>query len=48
MPYKATNEWVMVKRKGKWVKLRKATSAAAARRQARALNATAGHATSRR
>ena len=43
MPYKATNEWIMVKRSGKWVKLRKATSAAAAQRQARALNAKVRH-----
>jgi len=38
MPYRASGEWVMVKRAGRWVRFRKAASEAAAKAQAAALN----------
>jgi hypothetical protein len=44
MPYKATGKWVLVKRKGRWVRLRQMVSEAAAKAHAAALNAaTRGH-----
>ena len=38
MPYRAVGLWVLVKRKGKWVRLRKAETAEKAKKNAAALN----------
>lgn len=38
MPYKAVGVWVYIKRKGRWVRLRKMESEEAAKAHAAALN----------
>jgi hypothetical protein len=44
MPYKATGKSVLVKKRGRWVRLRQMVSEAAAKAHAAALNAaTRGH-----
>lgn len=43
MPYKATGKWVMVKRKGKWVRHKLQRSEEAAKAMARALNMVVKH-----
>lgn len=43
MPYKASGNYVMVKRGGRWVQLKKHPNPDAARRHARALDAHVKH-----
>ena len=43
MPYRSSGAWIYVKKAGKWVRFRKASSPQAARKQAQAMNIKVKH-----